>query len=146
MSFIWLAGRHPCIVLPSSKIVTLDVDGNIPYLRADGLHTTLTTSDEIMHNTGVYVEDGKSCIQDDELAAPALSQETSKADESKDKRYRDDYRDPDASGSGSSDGSRVSKLAVFDPLKEILVLRGIFLWVKVGFEFGFEFRSFQFLV
>ena len=56
VSFIWLAGRSPAMIIPNLKIIPLNLDGDIPYLAADGLRTEGRDRPEIAAITGLWVD------------------------------------------------------------------------------------------
>ena len=61
-SYIWLAGKTPALVTPDLRIIPLDVLGDIPYLKADGLHTEYCDRSEIAALTGVTVDENNQLM------------------------------------------------------------------------------------
>jgi hypothetical protein len=50
---VWIAGKKPCWILPSGKVVPLTVQQNVPYLSEGGPHTD--PSLDVVKYCGVYV-------------------------------------------------------------------------------------------
>ena len=46
-SYLWLSGKTPCLVTPDLKIIPLDVIGDNPYLKEDGLNAQNLSSEEV---------------------------------------------------------------------------------------------------
>ena len=61
-SFLWINGYAPCLVTPDKTIVPLDVDGDIPYLKENGLSGTGKGPSEMAWLCGAYVDRGFLCL------------------------------------------------------------------------------------
>lgn len=59
ISFVWIAEHCPCLILPSQRIIPLDIVHDIPYLIEIGIYTYCTSPDQIARLCGVLFVDGR---------------------------------------------------------------------------------------
>ena len=60
-TFIWLAGKAPCMITPEKVIIPLDVIGDVPYLKDGGLYHQHGDQSNSAALTGVRI-DRDGCI------------------------------------------------------------------------------------
>ena len=72
-AFIWLPGLTPCMITPLGQVIPLDVRGNVPYVKADGLWNTSRDPSELATLCGISLDAGVLKVLprwDKEVACP----------------------------------------------------------------------------